>query len=221
MTSKPRQSNYPIGRYFITLWKESGLSIATFMTALGYRNTSKAIKRFDEWLRWGVGEAHILNSIEQWKPEIKDELDKQLKLTSQIIDIEAAEAKKVLIAEARAAFNPYIEAIPENREPSSICFFALTGGSRRQQMTLPADIHQLDDQLRTETIAALIKEHMAKSRGTTLFQGRIVAYQAFLTFDSRPVTFTTEGVMIGVDIDKTSGQATLMIGNRKFPGVIK
>ena len=220
MTSKPRQSNYPIGKYFITLWQESGLSISAFMTALGYRNTSKAIKRYDEWLRWGVGEAHVLNSIERWKPEIKDELDKQLKLTSQILDVEAAEAKKILIAEARAAFQPYIEAIPENREPSSICFFALTGGSKRQQMKLPSDIHQLDEPLQTETIAALIKEHMAKSSGRTLHQGQIVAYQAFLSFDGQPITFSTEGNQLGVDVDKTSGQATLKIGNRRFPGII-
>jgi hypothetical protein len=118
MTSKPRQSNYPIGRYFIKLWTDTGLSLSAFVTALGYRNTSKAIKRFDEWLRWGVGEAHILHTIERWKPEIQQALDRELILTAEILDVEAAEAKRVLMAEARAAFQPYIEAIPEEREPS-------------------------------------------------------------------------------------------------------
>lgn len=190
------------------------------MTALGYRNTSKAIKRFDEWLRWGVGEAHILHNIERWKPEIQQELDRELILTAEILDVEAAEAKRVLMAEARSAFRPYIETIPEEREPSSICFFALTGGNKRQQVGLPPEITELTETFRNEIIATLIQEHMAKSCGRTLYQGRIVAYQAFLTFGSPPISFTTNGTMLGVDTDKTTGKASLMIGKRKFPGVV-
>jgi hypothetical protein len=104
-------------------------------------------------------------TFERWKPEVRQELQRQLILTAEILDVEAAEARRVLMAEARAAFQPYIEAIPEEREPSSICFFALTGGNKRQQVGLPPDIRELIETSRNEIIATLIQEHMAKSGG--------------------------------------------------------
>lgn len=220
MTSKPRQSTYPIGKYLIQLWAEAGVPLARFMETLGYRNTSKAIKRFDAWLTWGIGEQHILESLRRWRPDIEAALDNHLKLTKEVLDIEAAEAEKERIAEARRTFTPFVQAIPERDEPSSITLFAFTGGNHRQMARLPDGIVQFSDHDRIQAVAAAIKSHMERSGGRTLYQGRIISYQAFLSFDAPPLTFTTDGLLVGIDTDKRPGDATLTIGNRRFPGVI-
>ena len=220
MTSKSRQSNYPIGKYLIQLWTQSGLPLAAFMKALEYRNTSKAIKRFDAWINCGIGEPHIIQSIEQWKPEIQTVLAHHLKLTHEILDIEAAEARKERIAEARRTFAPFLQAIPEHREPSSISLFALTGGNRRQIANLPEGISELNERQCFQLITVAIKSHMEKSQGQTLYQGKIILYQAFLNFDATPLTFSTDGRFVGISTDRRPGEAFLIIGKKKFPGAI-
>jgi hypothetical protein len=147
-------------------------------------------------------------------PEIAQELQQ----TEEILKVEVQRYEDEHTAYLRARFVPYIEAIPEENRPRSISLYAVTGGNRRQKSALPLDILDRSEVERLAIVKGLIEAHMLKSQGRTLFQGKILFYQAFWSFGAAPTKFTTDGVLVGEDIDRSPGNATLTIaGGEPFP----
>jgi hypothetical protein len=219
MTHRARRSNYPIGQLLIQLVDDHGGPLPAFFELLGYRNTQKAIKRFDQWLCNGCGEHHIIDSFRRWRPEIEGDLQSALERSEEILSVERTVAAEHQREEERAAFKPYIEAIPEESTPRSISLFALTGGTSRQRAALPIDILERSEEERRQLVGDVIRAHMQHSKGVTLWQGKILFYQVFYQFEARPFTFTTAGVLVGEDVDRSPGEATLFLrGGRPFPG---
>ena len=219
--AKPRNSTYPIGQLLIRLWRESGLSLPDFFSSLGYSNTDKAVKRFDQWVQWGQGEEHLLTTVKRGYPQLEVELAQALAITQEMLAVEDKQAEEILTERLRATFTPYLQAIPEQNRPSSISLFAITGGNSRQRTELPADILERADGERLTIVRNAISEHMTKSGGRTLFQGKIVSYQVFWRFDEPPTSFSTDGILLGQDTDKTPGEPFVVnCAGRRLPWVI-
>jgi hypothetical protein len=218
--AKVRHSEYPIGQLLISVWQETGLSFQEFFRTLGYKNTQKALKRFDCWVHNGTGCSLLIDCIRAWKPEISEELDRALKISDEMVCADIEKGREEQRELARAAFTPYIQAIPEESRPRSITCFAITGGNARQRISLPSNILDLPELERLGIVAEKIREHMVKSNGRTLYQGAIVCFQAFWRFEEPPTRFDLDGVLVGPDIDRRPGEATITLaGGRPFPAV--
>jgi hypothetical protein len=63
-------SVYPVSRFLERIILESGLSRHQFVRAIGFANTSKGLRRLDEWLASGRGDQHLLRRIiDRYRPD--------------------------------------------------------------------------------------------------------------------------------------------------------
>ncbi|OUL93193.1 hypothetical protein [Paraburkholderia hospita] len=191
---RARHSNYPIGKLLLNVIEQSGLDPKAFFAELGFTNFSKSIERLDCWLGHGEGNTLLLERLQSSRFAIDDNLLKQVMAENDVLlRREREAAAKRGEDEARKAFQPYLEVIPEFSRPTQITLFCLSGGNRRFGTRLPDDISAWpwDDQL--ACLKRLVPENFAKHQGRTYFTGKIVGYLYRPTFDSEPIQLTVAG----------------------------
>ncbi|AUT75733.1 hypothetical protein C2L64_46245 [Paraburkholderia hospita] len=191
---KARHSNYPIGTPLLHLIDQSGLDPKAFFAELGFTNFSKAIERLDSWLVHGEGNALLLERLQSSRFAIDGNLLKQVMAENDVLVKREREAvAKREEDEARTAFQPRLEVVPELSRPTQITLFCLSGGNQRFGSRLPDDISAWpwDDQL--AYLKQVVPENFAKHQGRTYFTGKIIGYLYRRTFDSEPIQLTVTG----------------------------
>jgi hypothetical protein len=191
---RARYSNYPIGKLLLNVIDQSGLAPKAFFAELGFKNFSKAIERLDCWLSHGEGNALLLERLQSSRFAIEENLLKQVIAENDVL----LQREREVVAkreedEARKAFQPCLEVIPELSRPTQITIFCLSGGNRRFNTQLPDDISAWPWEDQLAHLKQVVSENFAKHQGRTFFTGKIVGYLYRSTFDSDPVQLTVTG----------------------------
>lgn len=210
-----RSSQYPLGQLVLQSIEASQLSAGNFVSAIGYRNPSKGVRALDSLVRHGSQDPVFFERLNasQFAPP-REAFESALKETLAIL---AEEARLYAIeeeAEKRAAFRPFIQGVPELDMPTQITLHALTGGSSRFTIELPASFPNwaLEDQYRYAE--EKIVSHYAACEGRTLFMGRLTAYRLFRFFGEDPLLLSVTGKPLGLIDGKPLQEAALAIGGR-------
>lgn len=208
-----RSSRYPLGQLVLQCVEASQLSAGNFVSAIGYKNPSKGIRALDSLVRHGSQDSVFWERLNasQFAPA-REAFESAL---AQTLVILAEEERLYAIeqeAQARAAFRPFIQGVPELDRPTQITFHALTGGSSRFTIELPASFPQweLADQYRYAE--ERIISHYTACEGRTLFMGRLTAYRLFRFYGEAPLLLSVTGKPLGLDDGKPVQQAILAIG---------
>ena len=212
---KPRTSHYPIGQLLLRVVEHSGLSLHYFSLAIGYGNSNKGVRAFDQMLRWGVPNDVFISRLQSSRYAIPCEVLTIAIAESQIIvDEENRLARIARIEEERKAFVPFIQAIPEYTTPTSITFHALTGGLARYTHYLPTDLPGWNQAQQERYLRHLIPAAFAAAQGKTLFMGAITGYKVCLTCGDPGFQFSVTGTPLKPHTNPPLGEATLTLSGR-------
>jgi hypothetical protein len=191
---RARYSNYPIGKLLLKVIDESGLDPKAFFSELGFANFSKAVERLDCWLERGEGNILLLERLQSSRFAIEGNLLKQVMAENDVmLQREREVVAKREEAEARKAFQPCLEVIPELSRPTQITLFCLTGGNRRFGNRLPDDISTWQWVEQLAYLKQVVPENFAKHQGRTYFTGKIIGYLYRPTFDSELIQLSVTG----------------------------
>ena len=214
-----RYSQFPIGQLLLCVLGDSGLRAGAFMEALGYRKINTGTAAFDRWVNTGAGHHDFIVRL-QASPFAApaDQMQAALDDTAAMFRAEEERPKVEAEAYARAAFRPHLRAVPEASRPSWITGFALTGGWRRETVTMPAGFEAWDAERQQVTIVEAVKRHYASSGGRTIFMGAILRYVFVGEYAGTPTYYGVDGVPEQEAPAKSPsfGEAVLRVGNRTF-----
>lgn len=93
---RPRTSHYPIGKLLLKTLEASGLSLYYFSLAIGYGNSYKGFRAFDQMLSWGVPNTVFLTRLQSSRYAIPAET-----LTEAIVQSETIVAEENRLARTR------------------------------------------------------------------------------------------------------------------------
>lgn len=174
-TKSRRTSHYPISIFLSYFFKTLNINVTDFIGLLGYKNRSKGIARFDQWLCEGRGKADFLERVIRTYPGIRTSVEQALNETKhkQLQELEAYE---------RANFKPYIFLETKETRPDSITMFAITGG-KSKFLRLPAGFSALSKAEQMAAARVEILKHQ-RSGGHCPFFGATTAYRLVPDFDS-------------------------------------
>lgn len=214
---RPRSSQYPIGKLLISTLERSGLSIGPFVEAIGYRNSSKGVRAFDQIINYGApSDVFIDRLISSHLAPEPDELNRALEASARIRKQETDDWLLAEKEEERQHFRPFVQGVPELSVPSPIFAFCLTGGHSSYTISLPEDIVTWADDEQHRYVKEVIIKNYADRKGRSNFMGPLTGYRLFLRYDERPIAYTTQGERLGaVDAHPLSG-GTLNLWGRKL-----
>lgn len=206
---KTRSSKYPIGKLLIETLSASALSIHYFSLAIGYGNSNKGVRAFDQMLGWGVPDKVFLDRLQSSSLAIPAEtLALALAQSEAIVAEETRLWRLAQIEEERKAFRPYVQAVPEYSTPISITFHGLTGGSRRYTHQLPEEFPTWDPTKQHRHLKELILTQYAAADGKTLFMGRITTYRLFRRYGEQAELLSVSGEPLGAVSNTPLPEAT-------------
>lgn len=215
---KPRTSHYPIGKLLLRTVERSGLSLHYFSLAIGYGNSAKGVRAFDQILRWGVPNDVFLTRLQKSRFALpKEVLDAALSESAVIVAEEERLARLARIEEERQRFVPFIQAIPEHTMPISITFHALTGGLNRYTHYLPPEFPDWDTDKQHEYLFELIPTQFAAAHGRTLFMGAITGYRLSLRYGEPGYIFSVTGEPFHPDAAQGTTEATVTLSGKPTP----
>ena len=217
-TMRPRTSHYPIGKLLLKTLEASGLSLHYFSLAIGYGNSNKGVRAFDQMLTWGVPNPVFLMRLQSSRYAIPAEtLTEALVESETIVAEETRLARIAWIEEERRRFVPFIQAIPEHTMPTSITFHALTGGLNRYTHYLPSDFPEWSVTEQHRHLLTLIPNRFAAANGRTLFMGAITGYRLCIRYGEPAGIFSVDGTPLEGEATKKVGEATVRLAGKPTP----
>ena len=212
---KTRNSKYPIGKLLIKMLNESGLSIQPFVEAIGYGNSSKGVRAFDQILNYGLPNKIFLERLNasRFAPD-PAELQRTLEESEAIVEREEEEARVAQKAAERLAFRPFVQGVPEYSTPTSISLFCFTGGHSRYTLPVPEDLPTWPPAEQHRHVKEWITRHFAASKGRTLWMGAITGYRLFRRYGEPAVLYSTEGEPVGVNPPSALPSGELSLGGK-------
>lgn len=210
-----RASTYPLGKLLLESLQKSELSIAAFVTTVGYRNVNKGVRALDGMLRWGHPCDVFLDRLRRSPFALNEQvLQKAIKHTIVMLETQEQEAAHQRREAARVAFRPFFQAVPELPSPTQISLFVMTGGHSRYTHMLPETFPSWPLAEQHNYLAQKVPEAFKASSGRTLFMGAITGYRLFRWFEGPSLLFSVDGKPIGEDVTEPLPDATLRIGGR-------
>lgn len=190
---KQLTTSYPIGGFLIKHFQESQLNLPAYVSALGYQNISKGIKRFREGLQSGRLErtfrARLCANLSN---EQVEELELLSRYTEKQLKAELAEEQNRKEEYERARFAPLLHPIARLANPS-ITLFGLSGGFRKYIEILPRGIPSWTEDAQRAFIRQKITENFKKHEGTVKLLGPIVHYLYAPVYKAPLQEFSTNG----------------------------
>jgi hypothetical protein len=160
--------------------------------AIGYKNGAKGLRRLDEWLENGCGDAACLQRIvDRYQPD-PSELEKALADTERIHDQEHQETVREIEERGRRQFRPFIWVVTEDGAHS---FLAAMAERQEKVLWLADGFERLSGPEKLATVQRRIREHCRKTDGTLTGFGSILRYTYACTFDSS-IVLDTNGKII-------------------------
>ncbi|MFO0416734.1 MAG: hypothetical protein ACK5Y6_05540 [Pseudomonadota bacterium] len=193
-------SNYPLGAALIEVVKRSGLSLPSFLSAIGYSNINKALRSFQTTLSTGKAPPILLERLAQSPFALSSsQLSDAINSTDIILAQEQRSAHEQSQAQAKLQFRPYLKALTTSQRPSSITIFALINGQEILRIELPQSFTSWDSSLQHRYAQRKIRSHYQQSNGEAPLLGAITGYHLFKTFGAPPLLFTIDGQPLGLD----------------------
>jgi hypothetical protein len=185
------EGDYPICRFIKTLLADSGLRRSDFVGSLGYRNTTKGLRRLDEWLQNGRGDAACLQRIvDAYHPE-PNALKKAIDDTKAIHESERQDAIRKNDERERRSFRPFIWVVSQNGPHSCISAMA---ERKMKVIRFPEGFEHLSAPEQLTAVQREVREHYQKTGGTCGWFGEIQSYRFADTFDTSLNLDTTGSV---------------------------
>ncbi len=215
---KVRTSKYPIGKLLIETLSASGFSIHYFSVAIGYGNSNKGVRAFDQMLKWGVPNEVFIDRLQRSSFAIPEEiLNAAVEQSEEIVAEEERLRRIAQVEEARSTFRPYIQGVPEYTMPTSVTFHGLTGGARRYTHYLPEKFPEWILSEQYQYLRELIPARYNAAQGRTLFMGRLTGYRLFRRYGEQAELFSVFGEPLGTVSGAPSPEATVTLSGRS-PG---
>ncbi len=191
-----RTSRYPLGKLLLDQLAHSHLSLYQFVLAIGYRNPSKGIIAFDSILAGSYDQCFMKRWMQSSFAPHQETSQQAITQTNELVRLEAQKYEAERKEEERAAFRPFLQAVPECQSPTPITFHAITGGHRRYTYALPADLASWNTEEQLRYIKQQIAASFSAAQGRTLFMGRIIGYRLFRWYDCNPALFSVNGELL-------------------------
>ncbi len=182
----------PLARLINPRLSSLGFSRVELMHKLGYANTDRGLRRFDDFLATGRITTHLLKGL----PDV---------LGLDTVDVEAASAttrQQIADAEeaaARERFRPHILVLTEF--PPGIHFpaFAQMFTWGQKLISLPDEFACLSSTLQVKQAARIVRRHFHETGGEFTVWGTITGYRLQCTFDHAVVLETDGTIREGFD----------------------
>jgi hypothetical protein len=196
---KKLHSQYPIGQLLITIFNESGLKLPQFLETIGYRNTAKGIRHFQEFLAEGLGPIVLITRLMQspYAPcrnalafvcqQNMEQIDHELRLTLGL----PSETKQ-------PSFKPFLHAVPVSPEVAAVSLVALDGEFPRYSVFVKNSVVSLPEELQYKVLGAIIRRNYHNTGGEIDCLGVISHYLYYRSWWEPPLAFSIEGELMGV-----------------------
>jgi len=174
-------SDYPVSRFLQRLLLESGLSRHQFVQTIGFANTSKGLRRLDEWLTSGRGDQHLLRRIiDRYRPD-STELQSVLAETEAIHRRERQGAVFEQQERERRRFRSFCWVVTQDGAHSWVIAMA-----ERQIKLLKFDetFERLPSAERLAAVQQRVRHHYGETGGRLADFGAILGYRYCDSFDS-------------------------------------
>ena len=158
--------------------KKNKLSRNEIIQRMGYSNLNKGMRRLDRFLDG--------NEIDPtFVKRLTEALNIDPKEMQSSINDDWLLKRQLAEDHDRKIFKPYLYIQTYATRPSSICMYAMTGGTHRHKMVdVPENIPTKSCLEQIETIRTLITEHFKSSEGIAPFFGKISGYLYCPNYDS-------------------------------------
>jgi hypothetical protein len=208
---------YPIAILVQATMAERGFSRGKLAVEMGYRNVSKALRRFDAFV---AGE----ETTPEFRPRLTaaldiepDQFEQALEATRTLQCDEARQRDEAEIAAARAAFRPHLRVIPERRVPEPIFVAAFTGVDFWLVEPLPEDLLLMSAWRQLHTVVRIARAHFRRTKGRVGPFGAICGY-LFRTKFEKAIRLDVEGNVRGIHHGRIpESHASLWVGHRQIP----
>jgi hypothetical protein len=199
---------YPVSRFLQRIIQESGLRRQLFVQAIGFKNTSKGLRRLDEWLENGRGDQHLLQRIvDRYHPDLA-ELQTALQDTEAIHGREYQEAVLQMEERERRRFKPFIWVVTQDGAHSWVMAIA------ERQIKLLRFHEEFKPLSSAEQLAAVqqrVLSHYRETAGRLNYFGAILGYRFCDSFDTS-IVLDPDGNVIEQNSDQfTAPQAWISL----------
>jgi hypothetical protein len=186
------QGAYPISRFLQGIIHDSGLRPSEFVQRIGYKNIAKGLRRLNEWLEDGGGEADCLRRIvDAFQPDA-GELEKALADTEAIHGLERKQAIAEIEERQRKRFKPFIWVETEHGAHQ---FWTAVAERQIKVLWMPDGFERQSEAERLTAVQGRIQEHYRQTGGRYPGFGKVLRYQLADTFDTS-VVFDVQGNVI-------------------------
>ena len=169
---------YSIQKFVLQKIKEKGLTSATFVQSMGYKNVSKGCRHFDEFINHNRCKPQFLIMM---KKAINDDagFEQSMRETEHELRAERERERDI----ERKNFIPFLFVQTERDLPSPIFVCAILGADRMKKRELHVDFTKMSESERDEIRRERIAEAMAIHEGHIPSFGPIVCFTQKLHYD--------------------------------------
>ena len=189
---------YPISTLLQQIIHDSGLGRSGFVQSLGLRNTAKALRRLNEWVKSGSGDLGFLQRIvDAYHPD-SVALVNALEETEQAHQREREDAVRQIEERERRRFRSFVWVHTEDGAHS---FLTALGERRVKVLWMPEGFEHLSHVEQLRAVQRRVRDHYAEAGGKYVGFGAILRYRFAERFDTSTV-LDTDGNVIEANGDR-------------------
>jgi hypothetical protein len=175
----PSGANHGPGRLSISrllqqILNESGLRRSQFIQATGFKNTTKGLKRLDEWLGTGCGHKVCLERIVDRYNSDPAALQSGLAETEAIHKREYQASLREQEERERRLFRPFLWVVTEDGAHSWVMAMAQRAV---KLLRFPGDFKDLSKGDQLAAVQQMVRDHYQKTGGHSHYFGAIQRYR--------------------------------------------
>jgi hypothetical protein len=199
---KKLQSNYPIGQFFIEVFKSSGLELPDFLQAIGYANPTRGMRHLKEFLREGIGPGIFIHLImKSCYAPCRNAFAFVFIQTTDQIDYESWVKYGVPLSCNKSDFKPFLHAVPNVPEVTAVSIVSsheTNGFFYPYSIFIASSITSLPEKEQNKKISRIIRKNYKHNNGEIDCMGAIGYYLLFRSWGEPPVAFSIKGEFMGV-----------------------
>ncbi len=200
----------PLARLINPRLSTLGFSRVELMHKLGYANTDRGLRRFDDFLATGRITTHLLKNL----PDVLG-LD-----TLNVEDAAATTRQQIADAEeaaARERFRPHIIVLANRQDGKHIPVFVKAWIWRNRVIGLPDDFGGLSSSQQMKQATRIVRGHYHEHGGELGIWGRITGYRLQRTFDHAVILNTDGTISDGFNRDGEVLAPEIRIKGKRIP----
>lgn len=172
-----------------------GWRMSTLVTAMGYKNVSRGLKRLNGCIQDGDCSniemiSRLRNALDLPTDHLNDVIAETRRQRAEEDRVRAVREE----AERRAKFRPYVYVCTSERRPTFISAAAVIG-PRLKYIQLDDAVVTLPRPLLLSKVSVIVREHYRSNLGKCLLFGDITGYAFRITYDET-AEFTIDGTLV-------------------------